>query len=133
MTDILSSTISLMLFCPFCSNILVIEKQSSGNGLSCKACTYVYIVVDDMIKTMHMTPKRSESLIDEDKELKLAATCEKRCSSCGFEETMFIEMQTRSADEPMTVLYVEIHGRNRYDIFINIKRVGYRIYLDVFC
>lgn len=93
-----------MLFCPFCSSILVVEKQATGNGLCCRLCVYTYTVVQDMVETESVTPKKSEAVGD-DEELRFAAKCEKKCSGCGCEEAMFIEMQTRSADEPMTIFY----------------------------
>lgn len=74
----------------------------------------MYKIIEDMVKCTHMTPKKNEEFVDEDKELKLAATCEKRCPGCGFEEAMFIEMQTRSADEPMTVFYQCVKCRNTW-------------------
>lgn len=94
-----------MLFCPFCSSILVVERQQRGNGLCCRACSYVYTIREEIVSTTRITPKKSEGVVGGDSELKFAAKCEKRCSSCGCEEAMFIEMQTRSADEPMTIFY----------------------------
>jgi DNA-directed RNA polymerase III subunit RPC11 len=93
-----------MLFCPFCSGILVIERQQAGNALKCKLCVYSYAVVDEIRRDVLIKPKECAAVEGEDK-LGLAATCDKRCLYCDSERATFIEMQTRSADEPMTVFY----------------------------
>lgn len=83
----------------------MIEKQTAGNGLSCRSCIYKYMVLDDIIKTIPIIPKKSENSMGEDEEFKFAAICEKKCPRCDCEKAMFIEMQIRSADEPMTIFY----------------------------
>ncbi|AFM97937.1 transcription factor S-II [Encephalitozoon hellem] len=93
-----------MLFCPLCSSMLVVRRQSMGNELSCRMCGYLYAISKEITKSVPMTPKKSDGLIDEDENLKFVSKCGKKCE-CGSEEVSFVELQTRSADEPMTIFY----------------------------
>lgn len=100
-----------MLFCPLCSSMLVVRKNPTGNGLSCRMCRYMYNVSEEMTKTTRMEPKKSDGLVDEDDNLRFVTKCGKKCE-CGSEEVSFVELQTRSADEPMTIFYKCIRCKN---------------------
>lgn len=84
--------------------MLVVKRQPMGNELSCSMCGYLYAISKEITKATPMTPKKSDGLIDEDDNLKFVSKCGKRCE-CGSEEVSFVELQTRSADEPMTIFY----------------------------
>ncbi|KAI5154997.1 DNA-directed RNA polymerase III subunit RPC11, partial [Enteropsectra breve] len=49
--------------------------------------------------------KEIEKIMGGDDELKFANKCSIKCPKCPNEEAMFLELQTRSADEPMTIFY----------------------------
>lgn len=84
--------------------MLVVKRQPAGNELSCIMCGYLYGISKEMSKTIAMTPKKSDGFVDEDENLKFVSKCGKKCE-CGSEEVSFVELQTRSADEPMTIFY----------------------------
>ncbi|KAF7684522.1 DNA-directed RNA polymerase III subunit RPC10 [Astathelohania contejeani] len=94
-----------MMFCSICSNLLIIEKIDGQSNLSCKACPFVHKITDTLAIKHTYTTKRVEVIIDKADEFKYASKCEKKCSKCGYNTAAFIEMQTRSADEPMTIFY----------------------------
>ncbi|KAM0672577.1 subunit M of DNA-directed RNA polymerase [Ordospora colligata] len=84
--------------------MLVVRKQTSGNGLFCNMCKYMYLMSEEISKKTCMEPKKSEGLIDEQENAKFVMKCGKKCD-CGSEQVSFVELQTRSADEPMTIFY----------------------------
>jgi DNA-directed RNA polymerase III subunit RPC11 len=74
--------------------------------MRCRSCIhYTHTIENEMRRSVLFKPRESDAVVGGDNELELAATCEKRCTNCGSEKAMFIEMQTRSADEPMTIFY----------------------------
>ncbi|ELQ76667.1 RNA polymerase III subunit C11, partial [Trachipleistophora hominis] len=46
-----------------------------------------------------------ERIVWKEDVMRSMAKCEKICEKCGYNTASFYEMQTRSADEPMTIFY----------------------------
>lgn len=93
-----------MHFCPLCSSILLPE-QAQTTQLCCSACPYSYRLTTVLSYNQTNKPKSIEKTLGGDKELKYANKCAAKCPKCSHEEAMFMEIQTRSADEPMTIFY----------------------------
>lgn len=93
-----------MYFCPFCCNLLVTEHQQSVM-LVCVTCPYSYKLSSTLTFAQKGTMKAVEVVVDEDDALKNANKCQVKCPKCSHEEALFVELQTRSADEPMTIFY----------------------------
>ena len=93
-----------MYFCPFCCNLLIPEQTQSLN-LSCTACPYIYKLSVTLSNSSKNTVKTIDKILGEEDDLKYANKCQIKCPKCYFNEAMFLEIQTRSADEPMTIFY----------------------------
>ncbi|KAK1348989.1 transcription elongation factor TFIIS [Hamiltosporidium tvaerminnensis] len=94
-----------MLFCPDCENILTTERIQERLSLICMTCDYRYNIEKPFFKKTNYKTKVIDDVYDENESFKNAATCEKKCNKCDSNSAYFIEMQTRSADEPMTIFY----------------------------
>lgn len=93
-----------MHFCPICSSLLHLEQQQHMN-LSCPACPYTYRLSTVISTTQHRTVKAVEKVLGEEEEFKYGNKCTVQCPKCPSDEALFMELQTRSADEPMTIFY----------------------------
>lgn len=94
-----------MIFCPLCKNILNIENIANVNNLVCATCPYTYKINKDINRTTTMKTLAVEEVSGGDDEYKYASTCQKNCIKCDNDVALFMELQTRSADEPMTIFY----------------------------
>ncbi|KNH48529.1 hypothetical protein EDEG_05088 [Edhazardia aedis USNM 41457] len=100
-----------MILCANCHNLLILENNGLRNTLNCKACPYVYDLTKKIVKTYKNQTKTPDKLVyGGENELKYAAKCVK----CNCEIAMYIEMQTRSADEPMTIFYQCVECRTTW-------------------
>lgn len=93
-----------MHFCPFCNNFLLPEHQQSIN-LVCTTCPYFYKLNTTLTFTQSNTVKMIEKILGEEQDLQYANKCQIKCPKCPNEQALFVEVQTRSADEPMTIFY----------------------------
>ncbi|KAM0678632.1 DNA-directed RNA polymerase III subunit RPC10 [Binucleata daphniae] len=94
-----------MLFCSNCQNMLIVEKHNSNNYLTCKSCPFHLEILKKVILKQKNTVKKVDSVFGGQNELKYASTCTKKCIKCESNTALFMEIQTRSADEPMTLFY----------------------------
>lgn len=93
-----------MYFCPFCSSLLFTEHNQSL-FLSCSSCPYTYKITDELENVEFNQVKKIERILGGEDELKYANKCEAKCPKCSHNQAMFLELQTRSADEPSTIFY----------------------------
>lgn len=93
------------MFCPNCDNMIVFEKQASNNFLACLSCPYQYEIKRNLIQRYPNKTKKIEKIYGGENELKYASVCSKKCIKCPSETAMYMEIQIRSADEPMTIFY----------------------------
>mmetsp|Transcript_6124 Transcript_6124/g.11982 ORF Transcript_6124/g.11982 Transcript_6124/m.11982 type:complete len:128 (+) Transcript_6124:184-567(+) len=115
-----------MLFCPVCSNLLLAnfgrgeEGKGGGRGgaaastgalsFSCLTCPYMFRVTRRIeeaipIPSSLRANKLTEQVLGGDAGWELADRAEVTCIKCGHGTAFFFQMQTRSADEPMTTFY----------------------------
>jgi len=93
-----------MYFCPICSNLLVTE-QTQSIQLTCTTCPYIYRLNTILTHTEVLKTKTIDKILGNEDELKYANKCQEKCPKCSCKETLFLEIQTRSADEPSTIFY----------------------------
>eukprot|EP01139_Manchomonas_bermudensis_P024472 Amastigsp_a842734_722.p1 type:complete len:102 gc:universal Amastigsp_a842734_722:40-345(+) len=89
-----------MLFCPICGNLLLFKSRQ----FSCSTCIYQ----TDAEYSEYLEPANKEMAdILGDSQWKNAQTTTVVCKNetCESEEAFFKQVQTRSADEPMTTTY----------------------------
>lgn len=93
-----------MHFCPFCGSLLHTEQQQYMQ-LSCPACPYVYRLTTTITSSQAQRVKMVEKILGGEDDFKYGNKCTVKCPECPNEEALFMELQTRSADEPMTIFY----------------------------
>ncbi|NXP02282.1 RPC10 polymerase, partial [Thinocorus orbignyianus] len=76
----------MLLFCPACGNVLVAEEGPRCHRFACTTCPYVRNVT-------RKVPGRGGQREREP------------CPKCEHPRAYFMQIQTRSADEPMTTFY----------------------------
>lgn len=93
-----------MHFCPICGSLLVICCHDNHYAFSCRTCNYIHKINMPLRRRVEFEMRAEDHVFNKEDELKFANICEKRCK-CGCEKAAYYQMQTRSADEPMTILY----------------------------
>lgn len=74
-----------------------------GLRLTCSTCPYVYNVHDkDIASDAKLERKGTDEILGGDEAWKNVERTEAICPSCDHNEAFFRQVQTRSADEPMT-------------------------------
>ena len=94
-----------MLFCPTCANILLIEKTHIDFRFFCKSCPYLYVVQERVSKRIHMDKKEIDDVLGGKAAWENVDKTETKCENCRNLLAYFMQIQIRSADEPMTTFY----------------------------
>uniref|UniRef100_A0A7S3IJY3 DNA-directed RNA polymerase subunit n=1 Tax=Strombidium inclinatum TaxID=197538 RepID=A0A7S3IJY3_9SPIT len=103
-----------MLFCPTCANLLLTEKTATDFRFYCKTCPYIYAVEEKLNVKMKLDRKEIDDVLGGKEAWEnVDRTDVQQCvnNKCSSKRAFFMQIQTRSADEPMTVFYrcVECH------------------------
>ena len=97
-----------MLFCPTCANLLLIEQAHSGGSFRffCKTCPYVFQVARSFEKQMDLRRKEVDDVLGGKEAWEnVDQTQVDGCPKCSGKRAYFMQIQIRSADEPMTTFY----------------------------
>ncbi|KCZ80506.1 hypothetical protein H312_02105 [Anncaliia algerae PRA339] len=93
-----------MHFCPDCDNMLVMKKDQLSYSYCCNTCSYQKDLYVALKHTVEYITRKEDLVWNEEDESKTLDFCEKLCE-CGETRVSYFQMQTRSADEPMTIFY----------------------------
>mmetsp|Transcript_27267 Transcript_27267/g.78476 ORF Transcript_27267/g.78476 Transcript_27267/m.78476 type:complete len:110 (+) Transcript_27267:82-411(+) len=93
-------------FCPTCGNLLVIDVGRAATvAFKCRTCPYIY-KVEEKITHKHPFPRKEvDDVLGGEEAWKDVDQTDALCPACSNGRAYFRQMQTRSADEPMTVFY----------------------------
>ncbi|TFL06668.1 hypothetical protein BDV98DRAFT_160501 [Pterulicium gracile] len=94
-----------MLFCPNCANLLVIGDETGRNKWACQTCPYEFPIHKQHTSRTRYTVKDAEALQDAFNDLDHMPTAQVDCEKCGHGVANYMQLQIRSADEPMTTFY----------------------------
>ncbi|KAM0688526.1 DNA-directed RNA polymerase III subunit RPC10 [Conglomerata obtusa] len=94
--------------------MLIIEKSAGSNFLTCKSCPYHLEITKKVILKQENEVKKMDRIFGGENELKYASICTKKCLKCNSNKALFMEIQTRSADEPMTLFYQCVECRTTW-------------------
>uniref|UniRef100_A0A8D0ETR2 DNA-directed RNA polymerase subunit n=1 Tax=Strix occidentalis caurina TaxID=311401 RepID=A0A8D0ETR2_STROC len=90
----------MLLFCPACGNVLVAEEGPRCHRFACTTCPYVRNV------TRKVGPGRGPGRgVGPRLASPHRASPAEPCPKCEHPRAYFMQIQTRSADEPMTTFY----------------------------
>lgn len=98
-----------MLFCPHCGNMLLIEDGGAagdaGLRFYCQTCPYLQKVTEIISKKLPLTRKKVDDVLGGDKAWDNVDQADAVCPNCDHKRAYFMQIQIRSADEPMTTFY----------------------------
>ncbi|EYU32275.1 hypothetical protein ABFS82_02G177600 [Erythranthe guttata] len=99
-----------MEFCPTCGNMLLYELPHMDRpaSFSCPTCPYA-CQIETKVKIkrhLRLVKKPIDPIFSEDDQnINSNKTTGVSCPDCNHGEATFFQVQTRSADEPMTIFY----------------------------
>ena len=93
-----------MKFCPYCSNLLLIEKTENLRYY-CKTCPYVLAVKKEFTSYNFYENNKSETIMGEKEIWENVSKTDATCRKCENDKAYFKEIQIRSADEPATLFF----------------------------
>lgn len=97
--------LKMLLFCPTCSNILIVEEGLSCFRFACNTCPYVYNIKQKMSNRKYPRLKDVDDVLGGAAAWENVDSTEEKCPKCSHSRAYFMQIQTRSADEPMTTFY----------------------------
>ena len=101
-------TTKTMWFCPLDGTLLQITQSSSTQSLYiCSTCPYAFPITSNykFSKKVNLERKIVDDILGGTKAWENVDRTMTVCPSCSHHEAYFMQMQIRSADEPMSVFY----------------------------
>ena len=93
-------------FCPYCGNLLIVEVcENASNRLACKTCPHIYEITHQIVIKRYPKLKEVDDVLGGSSAWENVDSTEETCPKCKHTRAYYLQMQTRSADEPMTVFY----------------------------
>ena len=96
-----------MIFCPNCGNMLLVEPdQMQGlNRFSCPCCPYVFNIKETYSFHQPLKKKKVDDILGGEDAWANVDSTDTVCPTCQYSRAYFMQVQTRSADEPSTIFY----------------------------
>lgn len=95
-----------MKLCPVCGNLLLVELSATERThLFCQSCPYDFPVQVTFTVSKSVQKKKADDVLggaDAWADVQQTSTL---CPKCSNDKAYFMQLQTRSADEPMTTFY----------------------------
>ncbi|KAH7699009.1 DNA-directed RNA polymerase III polypeptide [Aphelenchoides avenae] len=95
----------MLLFCPQCGTFLQVDQGPECTQFTCSGCPYGLPVTKRVSSRLYPQLKDLDEVLGGPSAWQNAQITEERCPRCTHEKAYFMQLQTRSADEPMTVFY----------------------------
>lgn len=95
----------MFYFCPTCANLLIVEESSEGMRFSCVTCPYVFPIKKRVSYKIYPKLKALDDVLGGADAWKNVDSTDEPCPKCAHPRAYFMQVQTRSADEPMTLFY----------------------------
>ncbi|KAG4106694.1 putative Rpc11-DNA-directed RNA polymerase III subunit C11 [Neocallimastix lanati (nom. inval.)] len=93
-------------FCPSCGNMLLLQINVQGiQEFYCQTCPYVFPIIRPQTQVTHFKRKEVDDVLGGAKAWENVDSTEATCPKCENGKAFFMQIQTRSADEPMTIFY----------------------------
>ncbi|ORZ09155.1 hypothetical protein BCR42DRAFT_423839 [Absidia repens] len=93
-----------MLFCPQCSNLLLVQNDG-GQMFYCQTCPYQFNIQSKLTTRKMLDRKEVDDVLGGAKAWENVDSTEATCPKCEHERAYFMQIQIRSADEPSSIFY----------------------------
>ncbi|KIO20692.1 hypothetical protein M407DRAFT_134419 [Tulasnella calospora MUT 4182] len=97
-----------MIFCPSCANMLIISAETGANKWACQTCPYEFPIEKLMLSRTRLKRKAVDDVLGGDAMWADADKTKVTCPKCEHDWAYFMQLQIRSADEPMTTFYKSV-------------------------
>lgn len=94
-----------MLFCPCCGTMLLVRGDSSTPLFACQACSFIYEIDRPLASRMPLRRKQVDDVMGGADAWKNVDATDAVCPRCGHGRAYYMQIQIRSADEPMSIFY----------------------------
>jgi len=95
----------MLLFCPLCGNTLTVLEGNECFRFACNTCPYVDDVKQKVSNRLYPKMKDVDEVLGGPGAWDNAQITDEKCPKCAHGRAFFMQIQTRSADEPMTTFY----------------------------
>ncbi|XP_047664187.1 DNA-directed RNA polymerase III subunit RPC10 [Tachysurus fulvidraco] len=95
----------MLLFCPTCGNVLVVEEGQRCYRFACNTCPYVHNITRKVNNRKYPKLKEVDDVLGGSAAWENVDSTAEKCPKCEHARAYFMQIQTRSADEPMTTFY----------------------------
>ncbi|GMH56409.1 hypothetical protein TL16_g02128 [Triparma laevis f. inornata] len=96
-----------MWFCPICANLLMVDGTTGGTTSSfiCSTCPYKNSIASKRRNRIKLKSKKLDDVLGGAGAWENVDKTSAVCPQCAHGEAFFMQIQIRSADEPMSVFY----------------------------
>jgi DNA-directed RNA polymerase III subunit RPC11 len=84
--------------------LLVSEGNGNNYRFFCQSCPYIHNITETVSNKLTLKAKDVDDVLGADAWKNVDQT-DAECAKCGAKRAYFMQIQTRSADEPMTTFY----------------------------
>lgn len=94
-----------MLFCPSCANLLLVQGDDGQTSFQCQTCPYIYPVSRVHVSRTVLQRKEVDDVLGGEKAWANVDSTDATCPKCEHGRAYFMQLQIRSADEPMSTFF----------------------------
>eukprot|EP00123_Amoebidium_parasiticum_P002456 comp13710_c0_seq1/m.9379 comp13710_c0_seq1/g.9379 ORF comp13710_c0_seq1/g.9379 comp13710_c0_seq1/m.9379 type:complete len:109 (-) comp13710_c0_seq1:104-430(-) len=95
----------MLLFCPLCANVLMAENEGGSLAFQCQTCPYIHKISKTISARKYMKMKEIDDVLGGEDAWENVDCIDADCPKCGHTRAYYMQVQTRSADEPSTIFY----------------------------
>ncbi|XP_058799400.1 DNA-directed RNA polymerase III subunit RPC10 [Phymastichus coffea] len=95
----------MLRFCPTCGNVLHVEEGPTCLRFACNTCPYICNINRRVSIRTYPKLKEVDDVLGGSAAWENVDATDERCPKCSHMRAYFMQIQTRSADEPMTTFY----------------------------
>ncbi|XP_022912625.2 DNA-directed RNA polymerase III subunit RPC10 [Onthophagus taurus] len=96
----------MLPFCPICGNLMYVQEGAQYRlQIACSTCPIIQNISKTIVSSTYYKKKEIDDIIGGEEAWKNVDSTDITCPKCSHGRAYFMQVQTRSADEPMTTFY----------------------------